>query len=259
MSSTIIGWAGLLASLIFVAVAIGLSAQQRLSLTTPIVVSVARSLVQMMIVGVALVPLVRPQTPLWWSWLWVIGIVFFAAYTITRRAPTVPALYVIALAAMAAVAVVGLAVIFGARIFELNGRTLVPVAGMIVGNSMKSAVIAATRVSESVADHRAEIEAGLALGMTPRRAFDRQLRSALRTAISSQIEQTAALGIVFLPGAMTGLILAGVDPMEAVFAQLALMYVILAGVVIAVVVTGLGTLRRLTTADQRLVPVARAR
>ncbi|MCQ4119158.1 hypothetical protein [Rhodococcus tibetensis] len=46
--------------------------------------------------------------------------------------------------------------------------------------------------------------------------------------------------------------------MEAVFAQLALMYVILAGVVIAVVVTGLGTLRRLTTADQRVVPVARA-
>ncbi|MCQ4119157.1 ABC transporter permease [Rhodococcus tibetensis] len=63
----------------------------------------------------------------------------------------------------------------------------------------------------AVADHRAEIEAGLALGMTPRRAFDRQLRSAPRTAISSQVEQTAALGIVFLPGAMTGLILAGVD------------------------------------------------
>jgi putative ABC transport system permease protein len=88
-------------------------------------------------------------------------------------------------------------------------------------------------------------------------ASRRLVRSALRTAISPQVEQTAALGVVFLPGAMTGLILAGVDPLEAVRAQLALMYVILAGVVIAAATTGLGTLRRLTTADARLLPVAR--
>jgi putative ABC transport system permease protein len=128
---------------------------------------------------------------------------------------------------------------------------------MLIGNSMKGAVVAATRVAESVSDHRGEIEAGLALGMTTRVASRRFVRSALRTAISPQVEQTAALGIVFLPGAMTGLILAGVAPLEAVRAQLALMYVILAGVVIAATVTGLGTLGRLTTRDQRIVQLAR--
>jgi putative ABC transport system permease protein len=56
---------------------------------------------------------------------------------------------------------------------------------------------------------------------------------------------------------MTGLILAGVDPLEAVRAQLALMYVILAGVVIAATVTGLGTLARLSTRDHRIVQLAR--
>ena len=101
-------------------------------------------------------------------------------------------------------------------------------------------------------------EAGLALGMSPRRASLRFVRSALRTAISPQVEQTAALGIVFLPGAMTGLILAGVEPLEAVRTQLALMYVILAEVVVAALTTGLGTLRQLTTSDQTLLALERS-
>jgi putative ABC transport system permease protein len=57
---------------------------------------------------------------------------------------------------------------------------------------------------------------------------------------------------------MTGLILAGVEPFAAVRTQLALMYVILAGVVIAASITGLGTLARLTTSDNRLVRVSRS-
>ena len=128
---------------------------------------------------------------------------------------------------------------------------------MVIGNSMKAAVVGASRVAESLADQRPEVEAGLALGMTPRRASQRIVRSALRTAISPQVEQTAGLGVVFLPGAMTGLILAGVSPADAVRTQLALMYVILAGVVIAATVTGLGTLARLTTPDQTILRLER--
>ena len=156
------------------------------------------------------------------------------------------------------IAVSSLAIAFGFTIFEMEGRTIVPVAGMVIGNSMKAGVVAASRVAEFATDQRAEIEAGLALGMSPRTASRRLMRQALRTAISSQVEQTAALGIVFLPGAMTGLILAGVDPLEAVRTQLALMYVILAGVVIAAVVTAVGTLRCLTTERKTLIHLARA-
>lgn len=79
---------------------------------------------------------------------------------------------------------VGLAVIFGFGMFPLEGRALVPVAGMVIGNSMKVGVMAATRVVEFTSDQRAEIEAGLALGMSVRCAAQRMLRTALRTAIS---------------------------------------------------------------------------
>ena len=65
------------------------------------------------------------------------------------------------------------------------------------------------------------------------------MRRALRLAISPQIENTKALGIVFLPGAMTGLILAGVDPLDAVLVQLALMWIILGAVVVTTATTAL--------------------
>jgi putative ABC transport system permease protein len=257
MDGDVLGWGALVASLVFVVVAVVLTSWERLRLERSIAIAVARSLAQMLVVGAALVPIVDPDTPLAWSWAWVVGIVVFAGVTVARRAPAVPGLLGVAMVANAAVAAVGLAIIFGLGIFDLNGRTLVPVAGMLIGNSMKGGVVAAARVTESVADHRREIEAGLALGMTTTVASRRFVRASLRTAISPQVEQTAALGIVFLPGAMTGLILAGADPLVAVRAQLALMYVILAGVVIAATITGLGTLARLSTKDHRIVQLAR--
>ena len=255
--SEIVGWTGLAASVAFVGVAIALSASQRLGLERSIVVAVARSMAQLLVVGLALVLIIDPDTPLVWSWLWVVAIVGFAGVTVWRRAPAIPGLLGIATGAHALMAAVSIAVIYGFGIFPLEGRTLVPVAGMTIGNAMKAAVVGANRLVDVVADHRPEIEARLALGLPGREALRPFLRSILRTAISPQIEQTAALGIVFLPGAMTGLIIAGVEPMDAVRTQLALMYVILAGVAITAITTVLGAARQLLTADNRLLPVAR--
>ena len=72
-----------------------------------------------------------------------------------------------------------------------------------------------------------------------------------------QVESTKAVGLVFLPGAMTGLILAGVDPIDAVKVQAAIMYLILGSVATTVAVVGLGLTRRLFTPDHRLVPLVR--
>lgn len=256
MNANTVGWVGLAISVAFVA-AVTLTSRQQLRQSRPVTIAVTRSLVQMAIVGTALVPIVDPQTPLVWSWLWVAAIVVFASVTVKRRAPEVPGMLLVSFAAHVTVGVSGLAIVIGFGIFELTGRSLIPVSGMVIGGAMKSAVVAATRVAEVASEHRAETEAGLALGMSVSEAARRHVRSALRTAISPQLEQVAGLGIVFLPGAMTGLILAGVDPLDAVRTQLALMYVMLAGVIIAAVITGLGALRGLTTSQETLVPLAR--
>jgi len=253
-----IGFVGLAAALVLVVIAFAISLRLKLRLERDLVVSVGRGLVQLLIVGAALAIIIDPDTPLVWSWLWVVGIVVFAAATVKRRAPTVPGLFWIGLVANAVTAVIGFAVAFGLGIFPVRGTTLVPVAGMLIGNSMKSAIVVAERLVEALSEQRAEVEARLALGQPWTAASRPILRGALRTALSPQIENTKALGIVFLPGAMTGLILAGVDPLDAVLVQLALMYLILGGVATTAAVTALGAVRRLFTSDHRLVALPRS-
>jgi putative ABC transport system permease protein len=160
--------------------------------------------------------------------------------------------------ANAAVAVTGLLIVYGLGVFPLEGRTLVPVAGMLVGNSMKSGVVAVQRLTDDVAARRPEIEARLALGLPWSQAARPIVRAVLRTAISPQVENTKSLGIVFLPGAMTGLVLAGVDPVKAVLVQLALMYLILGGVATMTATATLAAVRQLFTPDHRLVAIVRS-
>jgi putative ABC transport system permease protein len=253
-----VGVGGLAASLVLVAIALAISRRLALRMERDLVVSVVRGLVQLLIVGAALSLVIDPDTPILWSWLWVVGIVLFAAATVRRRAPAVPGLFWIALVANGASTIVGLAVAFGLGIFPIEGRTLVPIAGMLVGNAMKSGIVAAARLVEALAQQRAEVEARLALGQPWSRASRPIVRGVLRTALSPMIENTKALGIVFLPGAMTGLILAGVDPVEAVLVQLALMYLILGDVATTTAVTALGAVRRLFTPDHRLVALPRS-
>lgn len=258
MNPTDIGVAGLVASLSLVAIAVAISLRERLRLEREMVVAVARSLVQLLLVAAALQIVVKDDTSLVWSWLWVAAIVAFAAVTTRRRAPQLPGVLGIAFAANAATAIVGLGLAFGLGIFPVQGKTVVPVAGMITGNSMKSCVVVAQMLAALIADRRPEIEARLALGLRGADAARPIVRQSLRVAIGPQIENTKALGIVFLPGAMTGLILAGVEPVDAVLVQLALMWIILGAVVVTTATTALIGTRRLFTADERLTPVARS-
>jgi putative ABC transport system permease protein len=257
MSSTDIGWVGLAASLVLIVVAVGVSYWQGLRLERSIVWAAARAGVQLLAVGFALKLVLDPSASIWWSWLWVVGMVVFASYTVRRRAPEVPSVFVLALIAQGAVAAVSLGVIFGFHIFPMAGNTVIPLAGMMIGNAMASTVVAGRRIVGELRDKRAEVEARLALGIASHHAARPYVREALRTALLPQIESTKAVGLVFLPGAMTGLILAGVDPAQAVQIQLAIMYLILGSVATSVTVIGIGLTRRLFTPDHRLVHLDR--
>jgi putative ABC transport system permease protein len=254
--ATDIGWTGLIASFALVGVAVALSIWRKLSLERSIVWASARAVVQLLLVGVAL-DFVLPRN-LAWSWAWVVAMVFFAADTVRRRAPEVPDVFRLALLAFTAAGVVTLAVLFGMRIFPLQPSTLIPLAGMMVGNSMTATVVVARRVLEELRDKRDEVEARLALGLAANDAARPYVRAALRTALIPQIETTKAVGLVFLPGAMTGLILAGTPPLDAVKIQAAVMYLVLGAAATTSVVVGLGVQHRLFSPDHRLVVPARA-
>lgn len=252
-----VGPAGLAASLTLVAVAVALSLRQRLGLAPSIVWAATRAIVQLLAVGAALALVIAPDAPLLYAWLWVAAMILVAADVVRRRAPEVPGLGRVALAAFAASAVVTLGVIFGLGIFPTQGRTVVPLAGMMVGNAISATVLAARRVVEELRDHRDELETRLALGQPGPVAARPYLAAALRTALIPQIESTKAVGLVALPGAMTGLILAGVQPLDAVLVQAVVMFLVLGAVATSTTVIAIGTRRRLFTPDHRLVPMLR--
>ena len=252
-----VGYLDLVASFVLVAVGIALSLRQRLGLERQMALAAARAVIQLLLVGVALTVVIDPDRPLILSWAWVVAMVAFAGDVARRRAPEVPRLFALALLGFAASALVSLGVLFGLGVFPLEGRTLVPLSGMLIGNSMTATVVVSRRIVEELRDKRAEVEARLALGQPAPEAARPYLRNALRTALTPQIETTKATGIVFLPGAMTGLILAGVAPLDAVLVQVVVMYLILGSVSVTTSVVALGLVRRLFTRDHRLVRLPR--
>lgn len=250
-----VGWIGLATSLTLVAFAAVISLWQGLGLQRQLLWAAARALVQLLLVGGALTLLLDPGRSLAWSWAWVAAMVAYAGDVARRRAPEVPRLGPLTIAAFAAAVLVTLGVIFGLRVFPLQARTLVPVAGMMIGNSMTATVLVARRLIDELRDKRDQVEARLALGQSSRQAAADHLRIALRAAISPQIETTKATGLVFLPGAMTGLILAGVPPLQAVLVQAVVMFLILGAVATTTVVVALGLVRLAFSRDHRLLPL----
>lgn len=118
----------------------------------------------------------------------------YAGDVARRRAPEVPRLALLAVAAFSAAAVLTLGVIFGLGVFPLQARTVVPIAGMMIGNSMTAMVLVARRLVDELRDKRDEVEARLALGQPSRQAAAPYLRASLRSAISPQIETTKPPG-----------------------------------------------------------------
>lgn len=247
------GALGLLAAGVLVAVAVGISVWRHLGLGGQLLWASARALVQLLLIGAALELVLDDERPLALSWVWVAVMVLFAAWTTSRRAPEVPGAMSMSLLAFAASLAVSLFVLFGLGVFPMEPRTVVPLAGLVVGNSLAATVLAGRRVVEELADHVDEVEARLALGMTSTEAARPFLRNAARTALIPQVETTKAVGIVFLPGAMVGLILAGASPSGAVQVQIAVMYLVLGSVATTSTIVSIGAARRSFTPDHRYV------
>lgn len=252
MDRTDIGLWGLAASGILVAVALAISLWRRLGIERTMVWACIRALVQLLIVGWALKLIVDDDDPLILSFAWLLVMVGFAGYTTWRRAADVPLVLPLSLVAYTVSAAVTLGVLFGFGVYEVEGRTVVPLAGMVVGNSLSATVLVSRRLFAAATDHRERIEGRLALGLSATEAFRPELRESLRTALIPQIESTKAVGIVFLPGAMVGLILAGVEPADAVRVQVSVMYLVLGSVATTTAVMSLGISKQLFTNSEQL-------
>jgi putative ABC transport system permease protein len=99
----------------------------------------------------------------------------------------------------------------------------IPIAGMVIGNSMNALAISLDRLVSDLTAGRAEVEMRLSLGATPREASEEIVRRSVRAGMIPSINSMMSVGLVFIPGMMTGQILSGMDPAQAVRYQIVVM------------------------------------
>ena len=240
----VIGWPQLLLAAGFMVVVGVISLRLALGLEKDLAIATLRTYVQLFILGLVLRWVFGVDS----AWL-VLGLLLLmvaaAAHTIVKRAPDAPrGLFGSSFVSMA---LTGFIVTFAVTglVVQVDpwyrAQYVIPIAGMVLGNSMTGIALALERTFADLDAREGELLTLVALGASPWEAAGPSVRTAIRAALIPTINSMAAAGIVFIPGMMTGQILAGADPLAAAGYQIVVMLMVAAatalGSVLAVMLT----------------------
>ena len=220
------------AALGLVAVAVAVSFWQRAGLEEEIGIAVVRSFIQLTAIGFV-ITFIFDEDRLLFVIALIAVMVGFGALTARQRARRVPDAFWPLLVALGVAATGTLGLVVALGVFEPEPRFLVPVGGMVVGNSMTASAVALNRLGDEVHDSAHQIEATLALGATSTQASAPIVRRSLRSGMIALVDSTKTTGLIFFPGTMVGMLLAGAEPEDAVRLQLILLYTLLGSVALA--------------------------
>ncbi len=212
-------------SIAFVLIAIGISRWQQADLERDLFIATVRSFIQLILIGYALQLIFQQDNPLW-TLASLLVMIVIAGRTSGQRARKTPNAHTVALVAIGVGSALTIGILVLLRVFDFVPRDIIPIGGMVVGNAMTTATLVITRLTDDYYDQRLLIESRLALGATSRQASLDQFRRSLRSAMVPIVDTTKTVGLIKLPGAMTGMILAGASPMQAVQLQLIVMYML---------------------------------
>jgi len=239
------------ASLALVVLAAAISFWRKADLERDIGIATVRSFVQLTAIGYA-IKLIFEADTLWLVFALLTVMVLFGALTARNRAKRVPNSFWPLLIALAVAGASTLGLVVALGVFEATARYLVPVGGMVIGNAMTASAVALNRLGDEMADSRARIEATLALGASAEEAAQPTVRRSLRSGMITLVDSTKTTGLIFFPGTMVGMLLAGAEPTDAVRLQLILLYTLLGSVSIAALVATLLAYRNFFTAAEQL-------
>lgn len=243
-------WDLAIASLLLVAngllsIALGLGLTQRLA------IAAARMIIQLLLIGAALTWLFAQQSALW-TGLAAFIMLGFAGYEIAARQDYALKGWWAYGLGVSSITIASLLVMMLALTTQIrpapwhHAQYAIPILGMILGNVMTGISLGLNTLTTAAKRERAAIEAQLMLGAGRHEALSGTIRQSLRSGLIPLINSMSAMGIVFLPGMMTGQILAGAPPIEAVKYQLLIMFLIGGA-------TGFGTILAVFAAAFRLM------
>lgn len=237
------------------AIAIGLSTWQRLGLEISLVIATGRTILQLLVVGYVLAVIFALNNP-----IPVLGVlvVMLSIATVTARhriGKKIPRLVPVVFASMffstALVLCYTNLLIIQPKIWY-DPQYLIPLAGIVLGSAMNGAAIAGERLVSIITSSRLEIETHLSLGATPQQAVGAYRKDAIRAGLIPILNQMMVVGVVTLPGMITGQLLSGIDPLNAASYQILIMFMLaFANLTTALLVTQ-GLIRQFFNAQSQL-------
>lgn len=210
-----------------------------LHLSRDIGISILRMSIQLILVGIYLKTLFTLNNP-WLNGLWILVMLIVADLSILKRAGLKARYF-----ALATFTAIAFSILFSTAYLVIlviqpthfyDARYIVPLAGMILGNCLQGNVIALERFYSALRKNENEYATFLMLGATRWEAVQPYFRDAIKAAINPTIASMATMGLVSLPGMMTGQILGGSEPWLAVKYQIAIMICIFTSTTIACII-----------------------
>lgn len=228
----------------FVFITMAVSYWQKLELERDILIGAIRTVVQLLAIGYVLLYIFRSQSIVY-IFLMLAVMIGVAVNNAAQRGQGIPGVkWQLALGITAAEAVVISILVFG-KIAPFTAQYVIPLSGMIIGNSMIASGLVLNRLRAEAEGRREEIMVYLTLGATSRQAAANAIKQTIKAAMIPTIDSMKTVGLVQLPGMMTGLIIAGVSPLAAVKYQVVVMFMIAATAAITSMLVGLTAYKRL--------------
>ena len=225
----------IIASLLIL-VPISISYKEGLELEKDIIASMLRAIIQLIIVGYVLEEMFQLKNAIV-TLVIVIIMIFNAAINTRKRGENIERVMIISFLSIFVGVLIILIVLVLSGAIKFIANEVIPIAGMIINNAMIAIGLSYRNLNTAFRIRRAEIEAKLSLGADIKAASKSVIKECIKLAIIPTIDSAKTLGIVSLPGMMSGLILAGVSPLEAIKFQIMVTFMILSSSAIAAMIS----------------------
>lgn len=202
-----------------VLIAIIFSSWQKLNMEKDIIISVLRAVIQLLIVGSLLQYIFHLENFIFTTIL-VCFMILNAARTSSKRAKTIKKSFPISIMAISISSLITISILILTGSIKYIPEQVIPISGMIISNSMVAIGLVFKNMEEDFKKLRLEVETKLSLGANIKTSSIDIIRSSIKTGMTPTIDSAKTLGIVALPGMMSGLILAGTPPIYAVKYQI---------------------------------------
>lgn len=242
----------LLSTLIFVAFALHLSRWQKVGLEKDIVIGTIRAAIQLIVVGYILHVIFAME-----SWIYIILMIsimiLVAVMNARKKGQGFPGIGWRIAAAITATEAITMGLFLTLKIIEPTPQYIIPLSGMIIGNSMVVSGLFLNRLKSEITTRKDEIMVYLGLGATSKQAVAPVIRNTVKASMLPTVDMLKTVGLVQLPGMMTGMIVAGADPIEAVRYQILIMYSFTSSAAIVAIIMAILTHRLLFTKNHQLM------